>query len=150
MRKTEMVLLGILLALVIIIASGTVWAWANGTRAQKKWHNLASANTTPSDRNNIIYEDIGRLRATSQDGAVIIAHIAWPMDKSERLFLEELRGKRASLKDAAISFFSQKESQELRPEYEPIIKAAIRDLYNSMLVSGQIAEIYLGEYAVIE
>ncbi len=153
MSKLERILVLVLGVFAVAILSGTVWALAIGAPARKVARKavpdsaLVSANP---DAAQSVYDQIGRVRAVSQDGAVVVAHIAFPVDARDRVFMEELRGKRRNLKQASEAFFASRTSEQLDPRQESVIKAALRDELNTLLVTGSIQELYLAELTVLK
>lgn len=153
MSRLEKSLLLVLAALGVAILGGTVWALATGAPARKLARSAVpeSAVAATAERQALsVYDEIGRVRAMSADGAVVVAHLAFPVDGSDRVFMEELRGARRRLKERAQAFFAARSSEQLDPRQEAVIKAALRDELNSLLSTGSIRELYLAEFTVLK
>ncbi|HOX33699.1 MAG TPA: hypothetical protein PLB91_15310 [Spirochaetales bacterium] len=132
--------------LVLVIAAGTAFGLAAGTR-QRKLEREADGGEAPA-----AYLSIGTVRARSADPkpAVVVATLAFPYDPADRAFAEELGRKLPALKAAAASCLSRKKAAELAPAYEGAVKAALRDCFNSLLSLGRIEEIWLSDFSVIQ
>lgn len=146
LKLPEIILVIILFIIVLIIIIATVYAGLNGTRAQK----LLRADISKHKEGSEIFDEIGRLRTKSVDGAIIVVDIAFPYDPLDRQFKEELQKNRAKLKAMALDFFSSKKSDELNGATEGVIKAGLRDSLNGLLSLGSIDTIYFTEFRVIK
>ena len=148
MSKLEKALLATLALLVVILAVGTAYGAASGSRARK----LARAAVPTAVSGPGIFDSLGRIRAKTVDErpAIIVVDMAFPYDQSDRQFREELTRKRADLRTAAAGFFSSKRAEELRPGNEAAVKAALRDTLNGLLSLGSIEEIYFSEFRVMD
>lgn len=145
MSRLERILVAVIAAALAVLATGTVVALVAGSPARK-----AAREAVPEElAANGVYDGIGRVRAKSADGAVVLAHVAFPYDAGDRQFREELRQKRPELKAAVIAFFSSKTAAELDPSAESAVKAALRDVLNAGLLMGKIDELYLAEFRVL-
>lgn len=138
-------------AIALVIAVGTVVAFASGSR-QRKLAREATAAQPQSPGGQATFTDIGTLRAATIDAkpAVVIATIAFPYDGSDRAFEEELIRKAPALKEAAVLWFSRRTAAELAPAYEVGIKAALRDTFNGLLSLGKVNEIWLSDFSVVQ
>jgi flagellar basal body-associated protein FliL len=145
MTKVERVLLIALAALGIALISGTAYALLTGAPARK----AARLAVPASEASEGIYEGIGRLRARTSDGAVVVATIVFPYDAKDRPFKEELASKKAALKAAALSYLSSQDSAALHPLAEQSVKAALRDIFNAELLLGAVDQLYLADFQVI-
>jgi flagellar basal body-associated protein FliL len=139
----------IVLLLLVAVAAGTVFALATGTRA-RKLAALADAKAAPPG--SYVYSRIGTLRAKTLDKppAVVVATVSFPYPVGEAAFAEELDTKTESLKAAVLACLSAKKAAELAPAYEGAFKAELKDRLNALLSLGQITEIWLSDFAVIQ
>jgi flagellar basal body-associated protein FliL len=149
-RRAAKALSAAALALVAVIATGTVVGLATGSRQRKLSRESNAAAAVESGR--AVFDSIGTIRAKSADAkpAVVLATIAFPYDPSSSAFAEELGRKAPALKAAAMACLSRKKAAELSPEYEGAIKAALRDAFNGLLSLGKVDEIWLSDFAVIQ
>ena len=145
MSKTERILVLAIAVLGVVLVTGTVWALATGAPARKAAREAVPAEPAAGG----VYDGLGRIRATSSDGAVVIVHLAFPYDASDRPFREELGQKRADLRDLAARWLSSQPSDALDPAADGAVKAALRDVLNGALSLGSIEELYLAEFRVI-
>jgi flagellar basal body-associated protein FliL len=148
MSKLEKALAVTLAVLAVAILAGTSYGLVTGSRARK----LARSAVPVAIAGPGVYDGLGRVRAKTMDAppAVVVVDMAFPYDRADRQFREELARKRADLKTAAAAFFSSKRAAELRPDNEAAVKAALRDTLNGQLSLGRIEELYFSEFRVIE
>lgn len=145
MNRIERILLVVLGTIAVSILAGTAWALATGAPSRK-----AAREAIPTElAAGGVYDGIGRIRAKTSDGAVVVAHVAFPYDASERAFGDELRQRRTDLRALAIGFFSSMSAESLGPAAEGAVKAGLRDILNGALSLGSIDELYLAEFRVI-
>ncbi|HAE21731.1 MAG TPA: hypothetical protein DCG47_05330 [Spirochaetaceae bacterium] len=145
MSRLERALLVALAALGIALISGTAYALLTGAPARKAARLVVPA----SEASEGVYEGIGRLRAKTSDGAVVVATIVFPYDAKDKPFKEELATKKAVLKAAALDYLSSQDSAALHPLAEQGVKAALRDIFNAELLLGKVEELYLADFQVI-
>jgi flagellar basal body-associated protein FliL len=145
MNKVERALLIALAAVGIALISGTAYALLTGAPARK----AARLAVPASEAAEGIYEGIGRLRAQTSDGAVVVATIVFPYNAKDKPFKEELASKKATLKAAALSYLSSQDSAALHPLAEQSVKAALRDIFNAELLLGAVDQLYLADFQVI-
>ena len=140
------------LFLVLVIATGTIYGFASGTRQKKLERESDRAQVVADLAGRSAYTAIGTVRAKSADlkSAVVVATVAFPYDSGDKGFSEELGRKASVLKAAAISVLSSKKASELAPAYEGSLKAALRDAFNARLSLGKVTEIWLSDFAVIQ
>jgi len=138
--------------LAIVVAAGSVYALAAGTRQKKLAREADSAQTAADLKRSASFTGVGTIRAKSADAkaAVVIATIAFPYDAGDRPFAEELGRKAPVLKAAAADILSSKKAADLAPAFEGGVKAALRDAFNARLSLGKVTEIWLSDFAVIQ
>ncbi len=140
-------------ALALVIAAGTIYGLAAGTRAKKLEREADKAQVAAELKGRASYTGVGTVRAKSADAnsaAVVVATIAFPYDSGDRPFAEELRRKAPVLKAAAASVLSARKAAELAPAFEGSLKAALRDAFNARLSLGKVTEVWLSDFAVIQ
>ena len=145
MSRIEKALYIVAAAMAVVLVAGTSYALLTGAPARKAARLAVPAAEAASG----VYDAIGRIRAESSDGAVVVAFIVFPYDSGDRAFREELAGKRVRLRDVAVEFLSSRGAAELRPVDETSVKASLRDLFNAELVLGSVGELYFSEFQVI-
>jgi len=147
MSRTEKALATVAAVLCVVIVAGTAFALLTGTPSRK----AARLAVPPALAASGVYDGIGRIRAATVDDppAVVVVHVAFPYDASDRAFREELAAKRDALRRAAVAFFSAQAAKALQPSREAVVKAALRDELNAMLVLGAIEELFFAEFQVI-
>lgn len=148
MRTLEKSLLATLLVIVVVLAAGTTYGIASGSRARKLARQAVPATIASAG----VYDGLGRVRSKTADKppAIVVVDLAFPYDRSDRQFREELTRKQGDLRQAAAGFFASKRAEELRPGNEAAVKAGLRDTLNGLLSLGAIEELYFSEYRVME
>jgi flagellar basal body-associated protein FliL len=138
--------------LAIVLAVGSVYSLAAGTRQKKLEREAESAQVAAELKGSASYTGIGTVRARSADpkSAVVVATIAFPFDSGDRPFAEELGRKAPVLRAAAVSVLSAKKAADLAPAFEGALKAALRDAFNARLSLGKVTEVWLSDFAVIQ
>jgi flagellar basal body-associated protein FliL len=143
--KSERILALLIAILCIVLIAGTAWGFMTDAPARKKARQAVPASVATSG----VYDGIGRVRAATADGAVAIMHVAFPYDAQDRQFREELSARRLDLKAMVKDFMSTRNASDLHPANENTVKAALRDIMNSVLVFGRVEELYFAEFEVI-
>jgi flagellar basal body-associated protein FliL len=138
--------------LALILAAGTIYGLASGTRQKKLAREADRAQVAAELAGRASYTAIGTVRAKSADtkAAVVVATIAFPYDSGDRPFSEELARKAPVLKAVAQSVLSSRKAADLAPAFEGSVKAALRDAFNARLALGKVTEIWLSDFAVIQ
>jgi len=144
------VLGAIALGLALLLALGTAAGLVTGSRGRKVERESLSALAAEAGRES--YWSLGPLRARSADAkaAVVVATVAFPYDGADRAFAEELERKAPALRAAAVSCLSRRKAAELSPAFEGAVKAALRDAFNGLLSLGEVEEVWLSDFEVIQ
>ncbi|HUX40481.1 MAG TPA: hypothetical protein VMV83_04855 [Rectinemataceae bacterium] len=139
-------LVAVALLLAIVIAAGSIWGIATGSRARA----IARADSGPVEGSDIF--DLGQVRAKSADAkaAVIAARISFPYPAAASRFKEELEKKAPALRAAAVDFFSSKKAADLVPATEDATKAGLLGTFNALLSLGKLEEVWLSDFAVLQ
>ncbi|MBP7095136.1 MAG: hypothetical protein KBC36_03485 [Spirochaetia bacterium] len=142
------------LALVVLLALGTVLALASGSPriARAREEAESGAASRPAERPSGVFLDLGDIRASTRDGdgALVLATIAFSYDDSDAAFVEELGDKTARLRAAAVEYFSSKSKAELAPAFEGLVKAQLRERFDALLSLGAVGEVWLPDFAVVD
>lgn len=145
MSRIEKIFYSIMALILIILVTGTSFALLTGAPAKKS----ARLAVPESVAARGVYDGIGRVRAASSDGAVVVAYIVFPFDAADRAFREELAGKRVRLREVATAFMASRTAEQLGRADEASVKASLRDLFNAELILGSVQELYFSEFQVI-
>lgn len=140
------VLMALAAALVLAIAAGTAFGLATGSRARALGREAALEGAAPG---STVFDRIGRVRAKTADGAIVIATPAFPYPAADAAFGEELYKKTAALRAATQSFLAGRTEAELHPSLEGAVKAGLRDAWNGLLSLGRVEEVWLADFTVI-
>lgn len=109
----------------------------------------ASEAATPG---TAYFTGVGRIRAATADPepATVIVSIAFPYDRSDLAFSEELAARTKDLRELTADLFSNLGAAELRPGSEEILKTELLRRYNAILRLGKISVIYFNDYLLVD
>lgn len=156
---TYRILAAIALGLGLAIAAGTVVGLAAGKRSAAERPGAASGAAAPSPVPAVpegpgtgYFTGIGRIRAASAGAspAAVVVSIAFPFDRGDGAFSEELAAKTKAFREIAISYFGTFSAAELRSANEAALKAELIKRFNRELRLGKIEELFFSEYLVID
>jgi flagellar basal body-associated protein FliL len=135
--------------LVLVIAAGSLFAAATGTRERKLAREAALAAAAPG---SYVFDAIGTVRAATRDKppAIVVATISFPYPAADRAYAEELQVKATALRAAAIAWFGSRTAADLAPAYEGSVKAGLRDAFNRILSLRKVDQIWLSDFSVIQ
>jgi flagellar basal body-associated protein FliL len=104
----------------------------------------------PVDSN--IFTGIGRIRTITADKEpkTVIVSIAFPYDKADVPFMEELASKIADFRSITFSFFNNFSADDLRKQSYESIKTALLNRYNTALQLGQIQALYFNDFMIVD
>ena len=109
----------------------------------------ASGQSLPADA---YFTGIGKIRASSagKKPATIIVAIAFPYDRGDIAFSEELASRTKEFREIAKAYFGSRTPEDLRKAPEPELKEELRKRYNALLRLGKIKTIYFNDYLLID
>lgn len=153
--------------IVLVIASGTIWAFSKGNFPSGSGHGPASRSlfTSEQDRpapadiiardpdgKTAVFGDIGLLRAATADkkAVTVIVSPFMPYDSLDLAFQEELVQKTRSMRAFVLEWFRSRTIGEIGKLGESGVKSALLEGINKLLVLGKIKTIYFSEYMVLE
>ena len=162
-----LILVIILGFIVLLIASGTIWAFSKGKISFGSGKKTSSRSLFTSEQNRpapadiiardpagktAVFGDIGLLRATTADKKAVTVIISpfMPYDSVDLAFQEELVQKTRSMRAFVLDWFRSRTIGEIGKLGESGVKSALLDGINKLLVLGKIETIYFSEYMVIE
>lgn len=159
---TYRILIVIVLGLVLVIALGTVTALAAKNSAPGAAEANAASESTGENvprrtgaglpRPQAYFTGVGRIRAATADPkpATVIVSIAFPYDKSDSAFAEELAARTREFRELAVELFSSYTGAQLRKLGETELKTELLSRYNALLRLGKIATVYFNDYLVVD
>ncbi len=159
---TYRILIVTVLLLVAVIAAGTVLALARrapvaGADAARTAEGQGGpggleARRTGTDRNSAYFTGVGRIRAATTDArpATVIVSIAFPYDKTDVPFSEELAAKTREFRQVAAELFSSYSGDRLRKTSEAELKTELLRRYNALLRLGKIEAVYFNDYLIVD
>jgi len=163
----SIILVIILGFIVLIIASGTIWAVtkgrlhigsAKGTTSRSlfndKENRLSPADVIARDPagKTAVFGDVGLLRAATADknAVTIVVSPFIPYDAGDLAFQEELVQKTRSIRAFVLEWFHSRTISAIGKLGENGVKSALLDGINKLLVLGKLETIYFSEYMVLE
>jgi flagellar basal body-associated protein FliL len=147
----------ILIALLAVIALGTLWALMRPAAPVAVSQNGDPAALEP--QNPHIFTGIGRLRArlappaqkgAASDEAALVIAISFPYNNSDRAFLEELSLNLGKLRAATTDYFNTIPADSPLLSDEESLKKELLARYNRLLRLGKIETLYFSEYVIID
>ena len=162
-----LILVIILGFIVLLIASGTIWAFSKGKISFGSGKKTSSRSLFTSEQNRpapadiiardpagktAVFGDIGLLRATTADKKAVTVIISpfMPYDSVDLAFQEELVQKTRSMRAFVLDWFRSRTIGEIGKLGESGVKGALLEGINKLLVLGKIETVYFSEYMVIE
>jgi flagellar protein FliL len=160
---TYRILIVIVIILGAVIAGGTVIALAGRRSAPT----VAAEGTTgitgdldarrssqdaAGGRSAAYFTGVGRIRAATTDArpATVIVSIAFPYDKNDTAFSEELAARTRDFRQLAVELFSSYTGAQLRKLGEAELKTELLRRYNAQLRLGKIDTVYFNDYLIVE
>ncbi|MDR1143119.1 MAG: hypothetical protein LBK77_02735 [Spirochaetaceae bacterium] len=137
-------LVAVLVLVGVIILAGTVYGLAKKKRGTLETP-LPSGG---SPGGGSIFSGIGSMRITTADPEpeTLVISLAFPYDKNDRPFAEELASRVSYFKSATAEYLGTFTAEELSVLDEDTIGRELLSRYNSALHLGQIADLYILEY----
>jgi flagellar basal body-associated protein FliL len=80
----------------------------------------------------------------------VILSITFPLSAGDRTFTEELAAHTGDFREMAAAYFASLTQEELEMPDEEKAKAALLDLFNSMLRLGKIEVLYFSDFMIID
>jgi flagellar basal body-associated protein FliL len=143
------ILLVIVIALVLLIAGGTVYALLirQPSRGEAPVETAALPVASGSER----YASIGRLRlqTAGPESATVVFSITFPYDAEDRFFAEEIAAREKDFRDLTASYVSALSAEELHNLDEERLKGELLSRYNGLLRLGRIQTLYLIDFNII-
>lgn len=142
----------VVIVLALIIATGTAYAFISKNLSQGRPVYTIPAKEAPPLQADNIFNGLGRIRALSADKQpeTVIVSIAFPYDKADVPFVEELASKISDFRTLTLAFFSELPASELRGREEDALKAELLGRYNAILTLGRIPLLYFNDFMILE
>jgi flagellar basal body-associated protein FliL len=139
-------LVAILVLVVVIILAGTVYGLVKKNRGTTAAPEVLPSGETPEG--DSIFSGIGAMRITTADPEpeTLVISLAFPYDKNDRPFAEELASRISYFKSATAEYLGAFTAEELEALDEDTISRELLSRYNSALHLGQIKDLYILEY----
>ncbi|MDR1306064.1 MAG: flagellar basal body protein FliL [Treponema sp.] len=135
-------LVAVLVLVAVIILAGTVYGLA------KKKRGTAELPLPSDSPGGDIFSGIGSMRIATADPEpeILVISLAFPYDKNDRPFAEELASRISYFKSATAEYLGAFTVEELSVLDEDTISRELLSRYNSALHLGQITDLYILEY----
>lgn len=138
-----------------VIVTGTVYAFIAPSLSRGKPVYTVPAREkpvqTPAPADNV-FTGMGKIRAITADkeARTVVVAIAFPFDRDDAAFMEELAAKIADFRSITAAFFRGYTAADLQALGEDGIKAGLLQQYNATLKLGQIPVLYFNDFMVID
>ncbi|MDR2792906.1 MAG: flagellar basal body protein FliL [Treponema sp.] len=146
-------LLIIAVLLALTIASVTVYTFISRSFAKgKPLYALPDGEpplVLPAVEDNI-FSGIGRIRTFTADNQTAIVSIAFPYNKEDIPFTEELVSKIIDFRNIAFTYFNSRYAEALQNTSEDTIKAELVSQYNGILKLGRIPALYFNDFMILK
>jgi len=142
MEITYRVLLIIAALLVLIIIIGTIVGLVNkGRKSEIK-------NSESPEVSEGMFSGLGTMRISTADAEpeTLVISIAFPYNKNDKAFSEELASRLSSFKTATAEYLGAKTAEELSTLNTDTVSNELLSRYNSVLRLGKIKQLYILEY----
>ncbi|MDR1220370.1 MAG: flagellar basal body protein FliL [Treponema sp.] len=97
-----------------------------------------------------IFSAIGRIRTFTADNQTAIVSIAFPYNREDVPFTEEIVSKITDFRNITFAFFNSRSAEELRNMGEDAVKAELLNQYNGVLKLGRIPLLYFNDFMTLE
>jgi flagellar basal body-associated protein FliL len=145
------VLVVIVLLLILALAAGTVYAFIRGKKVEAAPDRKTEAGVVGEEAvsgEEAVFSGIGTVRAstTGENPETVIITVAFPYDRSDGPFSEELVSHISDFKAQTGEYLGSFTADDLRQTDIAAINRGLLDRYNSLLHLGQIEELYFLEF----
>ena len=153
------ILTGIIIFLVVVIISGTVFGLLNKKNNTPEIlisQGKAESLMAPADTTEVTYFELGTLRIStagekSEESGTIMVLSPWlAYPAGDTILFEEISRKSGAIKGIFQAYFSARTKNQLLTETEEHIEAVIKDEINADLALGKISDIYFTDYLFLE
>jgi flagellar basal body-associated protein FliL len=137
------ILIAVVLVLVLILAAGTVYALLRPRQAPRNETTAAAVSGEEA-----VFSALGtqRVSTAGENPETVIVTIAFPYDRSDGPFSEELVSRIPDFKAQTGEYFGSFTAESLRLTDITVINRELLTRYNALLHLGQIKELYFLEY----
>lgn len=158
-RLLNKILTGIIIFLVVVIISGTVFGLLNKKNNTPEIlisQGKAESLMAPADTTEVTYFELGTLRIStagekSEESGTIMVLSPWlAYPAGDTILFEEISRKSGAIKGIFQAYFSARSKNQLLTETEEHIEAVIKDEINADLALGKISDIYFTDYLFLE
>lgn len=158
-RLLNKILTGIIIFLVVVIISGTVFGLLNKKNNTPEIlisQGKAESLMAPADTTEVTYFELGTLRIStagekSEESGTIMVLSPWlAYPAGDTILFEEISRKSGAIKGIFQAYFSARSKNQLLTETEEHIEAVIKDEINADLALGKIRDIYFTDYLFLE
>ncbi|MDR0598940.1 MAG: hypothetical protein LBG84_02495 [Treponema sp.] len=139
-------------ALALIVLAGTVYGLAKRERFSGKTAPAVETGAAAGEAAEAVFSGLGTMRISTADSEpeTLIISVAFPYNKNDQPFAEELASRISFFKSATQDYlgaFTGEELAALDPDLNPAaVKGELLSRYNAGLRLGQIKELYILDY----
>ena len=129
--------------LAFILIAGTIYGFAKRGKSTAVPPSVSNGGVEES-----IFSSLGKMRIPSADPEpeTLVISVAFPYDKNDRPFSEELASRISAFKSAAADYLGAFSAKELAELDTDTVSRELLKRFNSQLRLGQIRELYILEF----
>lgn len=142
------VLVAAVLVLAAILAAGTAYGLVRGRKAPGNGMAETGGTETGIPGEEAIFSNLGTLRVSTagENPETIIITVAFPYDRSDGPFSEELVSRISDFKAQTREYVGSFTSEELQRTDTEALNSGLLERYNALLHLGRIRELYFLEF----
>jgi flagellar basal body-associated protein FliL len=149
------ILLSIASVLFLVLALGTIYAFARSPRAGPLFRLGRPAETAVREMavqtgETRVFSGLGRLRIPLANSSTLILTIAFPYSAEDAAFAEELAAKIGDFRTIASGYFSALPVESVIQFNEDAAKQELLRRLNEDLRLGRISELYFSDFLIID
>ncbi|MDR2194140.1 MAG: flagellar basal body protein FliL [Treponema sp.] len=97
-----------------------------------------------------IFFGIGRIRTFTADNQTAIVSIAFPYNREDVPFTEELVSKIIDFRNITVTYFNSQSAASVQDRGEDAVKAELLNQYNGVLKLGRIPLLYFNDFMILQ
>jgi flagellar basal body-associated protein FliL len=142
------ILMALVLALVLILLVGTVYGLVKKASGNGRPSTSTGGAEDQAAGEENIFSGIGTIRVSTagDDPETIIITVAFPYDKGDVAFSEELVSRIQDFKNLTTEYLASFTSEELHQLDTSVVNSELVSRYNAILHLGKIRELYFLDY----
>jgi flagellar basal body-associated protein FliL len=139
------VLVALLLFVILVILAGTLYGLI--ARPGRAAPEIPAPRSEGEEK---IFTGLGRIRASTSQGATVILSVAFPYDPADLSFAEELASRIAELRRITVEYFGGLSAEAAGEQDEGALKEELLRRYNAVLRLGSLKTLYFNDFMIVE